>query len=408
MKKTICIVTGSRAEYGLLRPVIFRLAAIRSFVVKIVATGMHLSADFGCTYKEIEADGVPIDATIDILRYNGSAKTNNNLDTINTINTTNTTSKAIGIGIIGFAEYFAKTQPDLVVVLGDRFEIFAAATAAAVACIPIAHLHGGETTEGSLDEFFRHAISKMSYLHFTSAEPYRQRVINMGEAPDRVFNVGATGVENILRMSLMTKDELARSIDYDLNRPYALVTFHPATLEKDTALKQMEILLSAFDETDGLNYIFTKANADQYGREINHKLEAYCESKANSICFASLGVRRYLSAMKYCEMVIGNSSSGIIETPSFKKPTINIGDRQKGRICARSVLSCQPEKHAILHCINKARSGQFLREIADQENPYGDGKTSEKIATVIQDFLDNNKINLKKSFYDVKRQDHVQ
>ncbi|WP_368293719.1 UDP-N-acetylglucosamine 2-epimerase [Dehalobacter sp. TBBPA1] len=402
MKKTICVVTGSRAEYGLLRPVIFRLADTHSFVVKIAATGMHLSEDFGCTYKEIEADGFTIDAKIEILRNDGSTKTNNKLDNIDS------TAKAIGIGIIGFAEYFAKTQPDLVVILGDRFEIFAAATAAAVACIPIAHLHGGETTEGSMDEVFRHAISKMSYLHFTSAEQYRQRVINMGETPDRVFNVGSTGVENILRMPLMTKDELARSIGYDLNSPYALVTFHPTTLEKNSAMKQMEVLLSALDESEGLNYIFTKANADKYGQEINNKIEAYCEKKSNSICFASLGVWRYLSAMKYCEMVIGNSSSGIIETPSFKKPTINIGDRQKGRICAKSVLSCQPEKHAILNCISKARSQQFLGKIADQENPYGDGKTSEKIVMVIKDFLDNNKINLKKSFYDGKGQSRVQ
>lgn len=396
MKKSVCIVTGTRAEYGLLRPVIFQLAATNSFVLKIVVTGMHLSEDFGYTYQEIEADGIPIDAEIDILHNDGSN------------NTINTMSKAIGIGVIGFAEYFERTKPDLVVVLGDRFEIFAAATAAAVACIPIAHLHGGETTEGSIDEFFRHSISKMSFLHFTSTEQYRQRVINMGETPDRVFNVGATGVENILSMSLMTKDELARSIDYDLNSPYALVTFHPVTLEKDTATKQMEVLLSALDETEGLNYIFTKANADANGRAINKKIDAYCEKKANLIAFTSMGVLRYLSAMKYCELVIGNSSSGIIETPSFKKPTINIGDRQKGRICAKSVLSCEPDKYSIINCIKKARSEQFLHEIADQVNPYGDGKTSEKIVAVIKNFLDNNKINLKKCFYDVRGQDNVQ
>jgi len=387
MKKTICIVTGTRAEYGLLSPILKQLIATNSFELKVVVTGMHLAEDFGLTYKEIEADGISIDAKIDVLQNDDSNKA---------------MSKAIGIGVIGFAEYFDKTQPDMVVVLGDRFEIFAAATAAAVACIPIAHLYGGETTEGAVDEFFRHSISKMSYLHFTSTEQYRQRVINMGEAPDRVFNVGATGVENILSMPLMTKDELARSIDFDLNSPYALVTFHPVTLEKNTATKQFDDLLSALDEINGLNYIFTKANADAYGRAINKKIDAYCEEKENAIAFTSMGVLRYLSAMKYCEMVIGNSSSGIMETPSFKKPTINIGDRQKGRICAKSVISCEPEKHVIINSIDKARSQQFLQEIANQISPYGDGKTSEKIVAVIKDFLDNDKINLKKSFYDVR------
>lgn len=387
MRKSICIVTGTRAEYGLLSPIIKQLIATNSFELKIVATGMHLSEDFGFTYKEIEADGISIDAKIDVLQSDDSNKA---------------MSKAIGIGVIGFAEYFDKTQPDMVVVLGDRFEIFAAAIAAAVACIPIAHLYGGETTEGAVDEFFRHSITKMSYLHFTSAEQYRQRVINMGEAPDRVFNVGATGVENILSMPLMTKDELARSIDFDLNSPYALVTFHPVTLEKNTATKQIEDLLSALDETNGLNYIFTKANADANGRAINKKIDAYCEENENAIAFTSMGVLRYLSAMKYCEMVIGNSSSGIMETPSFKKPTINIGDRQKGRICAKSVISCEPEKHVIINSIDKARSQQFLQEIANQISPYSDGKTSEKIVAVIKDFLDNDKINLKKSFYDVR------
>ncbi|MDR3541401.1 MAG: UDP-N-acetylglucosamine 2-epimerase [Desulfosporosinus sp.] len=387
MKKTICIVTGTRADYGLLRPIIKRIIASNSFEVKIVATGMHLSEDFGLTYQEIEADGILLDAKIDVLQNDDSTKA---------------MSKAIGFGVIGFAEYFDKNRPDMLVVLGDRFEIFAAAVATATACIPIAHIHGGETTEGAVDEFFRHSISKMSYLHFTSTEQYRQRVINMGEAPDRVFNVGAVGVENILSMPLMAKDDLARSIDFDLNRPYALVTFHPVTLEKNAATKQFEDLLSALDEIKGLNYIFTKANADANGREINKKIDVYCEKNENAIAFTSMGVLRYLSAIKYCEMVIGNSSSGIIEAPSFQKPTINVGDRQKGRTCAKSVIACEPNKHSIINSINKARSRQFLLEIANQKNPYSDGKTSEKIVAVIKDFLDNDKINLKKRFYDVR------
>jgi len=386
MKKSICIVTGSRAEYGLLRPIIKQLIATNSFELKIVATGMHLSKDFGLTYKEIEADGISVDAKISVLQDDDSNQA---------------MSKAIGIGVIGFAEYFEKARPDMVVVLGDRFEIFAAATAAAVACIPITHLYGGETTEGAVDEFFRHSITKMSYLHFTSTEQYKQRIINMGEAPDRVFNVGAIGVENILSMPLMSIDELSRSIDFNMNIPYALVTFHPVTLERNTAIKQIEELLSALDQTNGLNYIFTKANADANGREINKKIAAYCEHRGNAIAFTSLGVLRYLSVMKYCKMVIGNSSSGIMETPSFKKPTINIGDRQKGRICAKSVISCEPKKQSIINSMVKAMSHQFLNEIADQVNPYGDGNTSEKIVASIKDFLIIDKINLKKSFYDV-------
>lgn len=393
MKKSICIVTGSRAEYGLLRPVILELAATHRFVLKIVVTGMHLTKEFGSTYQEIEADGISIDAKIEVLQDEDS---------------TAAMSKAIGIGVIRFAEYFEKNQPDLLIVLGDRFEIFAAATAAAVACIPIAHLHGGETTEGAVDEYFRHSISKMSYLHFTSTEEYRQRLIHMGETPDRVFNVGALGVENILRMSLLPREKLARSIGFDLNPPYALITFHPVTLEKDAAIRQIEVLLAAIEEIDGLNFIFTKSNADAYGRAINAIIDAYCEKKDNAIAFTSMGTLRYLSAMKHCEMVIGNSSSGIIETPSFNKPTINIGDRQKGRICAKSVISCKPEKHSIINSIAKARSQQFLHEIAGQVNPYGNGKTSEKIVAVLQDFLDTSPINLKKHFYDVGEQGNVQ
>ncbi|AHF07801.1 UDP-N-acetylglucosamine 2-epimerase [Desulfitobacterium metallireducens] len=387
MKKTICIVTGTRAEYGLLRTIIKKIKANNEFNIRVVATGMHLSKDFGLTYKELEADDVLIDAKLNVLQNDDSQKA---------------MSKAIGTGIIAFAEYFDKRRPDLVIVLGDRFEIFAAATAAAVACIPIAHLYGGETTEGAIDEFFRHSITKMSYLHFTSTEKYRQRVINMGESPDRVFNVGAMGVENILSMPLLPKIKLAQSINFDLEVPYALVTFHPVTLEMDAATKQLEELLAALDEINGLNFIFTKANADANGRAINKRIDEYCKDRENTTALTSLGVLRYLSAMKYCEMVIGNSSSGIMETPSFRKPTINIGDRQKGRICAKSVISCEPERQAILDTIKKARSQQFLLEIENQETPYGDGITSEKIIAVIKDFLGNDKINLKKRFYDVR------
>lgn len=392
MKKTICVVTGSRADYGLLRPLIRRLMDPDCFTLRIAATGAHLSENFGFSFHELDADGIPIDFKLDVLQNDDS-----NL----------AMSNAIGAGVIGFAAYFDKTHPDLVVLLGDRFEIFAAATAAAVACIPIAHLHGGETTEGAADEFFRHSITKMSFLHFTSTEAYRQRVIRMGEAPDRVFHVGALGVENCLNLSFMTKRQLSQSIGFDLSRPYALVTFHPVTLEKDTAMRQMEELLSALDEVTELNVLFTYANSDAGGRKINKRIETYCKSKDTAIAVASLGTRRYLSAMKFCELVIGNSSSGILEAPSLKIPTVNIGDRQKGRICAASVLSCPPVKQAILQNIRKARSKQFRREIAHQESPYGDGTASVKIAAILQDFLDHDRMNLKKNFYDGGENDHA-
>lgn len=387
MKSNICIVTGSRAEYGLLRPLIRKICNDADFVPHIVATGMHLSKEFGYTYREIENDSFYIEKKIEILQDNDSEEA---------------ISKAIGTGIIRFSEYFAAAKPDMVIILGDRFEIFAAAVAAAVGHIPISHLHGGETTEGADDEFFRHSITKMSYLHFTAAEQYRQRVIQMGEAPDRVFNVGAIGIENIKNLPILSRQELSAKINFNLNKPYCLVTFHPVTLEEGTAESQFSELLAAMDEMSGFNYIITKSNADTCGRAINRMIDSYCSGKQNVIAFTSMGILNYLSAMKYCKMVIGNSSSGIIEAPTFKKPTINIGDRQKGRILAKSVISCNPEKQDILSSMKKACSDEFNHDISNMESPFGDGNVSEKIMNTIKDFLENGRINLKKSFFDLR------
>lgn len=387
MKKTICVVTGTRAEYGLLRPLIVRMKNDADIILRIVVTGMHLSKDFGFTYKEIENDGFTIDEKIDILESNDDNEA---------------MSHAIGKGIVCFTDYFAKSKPDMVVILGDRFEIFAVATAAAISHVPIAHLYGGETTEGAVDEFFRHSITKMSYLHFTSTERYRQRVINMGESPDRVFNVGALGVENILHMPLLSKDDLSKDIGFDLSKPYALVTFHPVTLENNTAFEQFSELLDAIYEVSELNYIFTKANADPNGRLINKMIDSYCKNKDNVVSYTSLGVLRYLSAMKYCSMVIGNSSSGIEETPAFHIPTINIGDRQKGRICSESVISCNPNKQEIIKSIRIGLSNKFNQEIKNMINPFGDGNVSIKVFDTIKEFLINDRINIKKSFFDVR------
>lgn len=383
--KKICVVTGTRAEYGLLRPLIKRINEDNQLELQIIATGMHLSPEFGSTYKEIENDGFNIDEKIEILLSS---------DTPVGI------SKSIGLGIIGFADVFERLKPDMIIILGDRYEVFAAASAAMVSRIPIAHLHGGETTEGAIDEAIRHSITKMSYLHFTSTEKYRQRVIQLGEDPERVFNVGAIGIESIKELKLLNKSELEKSISFKLDKKTALVTFHPVTLENNTSKKQFKELLNALDKFKDLKIIFTKANSDTNGRIINSMIDEYVYSNKNrTIAFTSIGQLRYLSAMKYIDLVIGNSSSGIIEAPSFNVPTINIGDRQKGRTQAQSIINCKPIKQDIYYSIIKALSEKFINSIKDASNPYGNGVVSKKILMRIKESL-NTGIELKKVFYD--------
>ena len=386
MQKKICVLTATRAEYGLLRSVIKKLSEDKYFDVKIVATGAHLSPDHGLTYKEIEADGFLIDKKIEILL--GS-------DTPSSI------SKSIGLAMIGFADYFLESKPDGLIVLGDRYETLAVCIAAMNAQIPIFHLYGGETTEGAIDEAIRHSITKMSYLHFTTTQAYRNRVIQLGESPDRVFAVGATGVENILSESLMSKSELEDSISFKLDKDFAVVTFHPVTLEDSSAESQIKELLSALDYFKNFKFIITKANADANGRIINKYLDDYSKTNKNTIVIDSLGMKRYLSALKYAKLVIGNSSSGIVEVPSFKIPTVNIGDRQKGRIQAKSIINCEPEKEDIISAIKKALSVEFLLDIKTCENPYQGENSSYKIVKYIKEFFENNKIDLKKKFYDI-------
>ncbi len=383
--KKICVVTGTRAEYGLLRPLIKRINEDNQLELQIIATGMHLSPEFGSTYKEIGNDGFNIDEKIEILLSS---------DTPVGI------SKSIGLGIIGFADVFERLKPDMIIILGDRYEVFAAASAAMVSRIPIAHLHGGETTEGAIDEAIRHSITKMSYLHFTSTEKYRQRVIQLGEDPERVFNVGAIGIESIKELKLLNKSELEKSISFKLDKKTALVTFHPVTLENNTSKKQFQELLNALDKFKDLKIIFTKANSDTNGRIINSMIDEYVYSNKNrTIAFTSMGQLRYLSAMKYIDLVIGNSSSGIIEAPYFNVPTINIGDRQKGRTQAQSIINCKPIKQDIYYSIIKALSEKFINSIKDASNPYGNGVVSKKILMRIKESL-NTGIELKKVFYD--------
>ena len=347
---------------------------------------MHLSPEFGMTIQEIRADGFKPDETVEILLSS---------DTPTAI------CKSMGLAMIGYGEALQRLKPDMVVVLGDRFETFCMAAAAQVCRVPLAHIHGGETTEGAIDEAFRHSITKMSHLHFASCEAYRQRIIQLGEAPDRVFNVGALGVENIRRMSLMERSELAESIGFNLEKPYFLVTFHPVTLEKSTSEGQFQSLLDALDAFPEYNVIFTKANADTDGRIINRLIDEYAEKRPERcLAVTSLGVHRYLSAMKYATAVIGNSSSGIIEAPSFKIPTINIGDRQKGRIQAASILNCSPDANAIRQTIGRALSPAFQESLSGISNPYDRPGTCSTIVGLLEK-MDIFGIT-KKTFHDVR------
>ncbi|MCT2534643.1 UDP-N-acetylglucosamine 2-epimerase [Aquibacillus koreensis] len=383
--KKISILTATRAEYGLLKPIISKLNTVAEFDVRIVVTGAHLSPEFGLTYREIEKDGFVIDEKIEMLL---------SADTPAAI------SKSMGLAMISFADYFNRLKPDMLIVLGDRYETLAVCMSAMNERIPITHLYGGETTEGAVDESIRHAITKLSYLHFTSTEKYRSRVIQLGEQPERVFTVGAVGVENILKQRLLDKNELESSIKFKLDKPYAMVTFHPVTLENNQSAVQFQELLNVCKKYQDMKFIFTKANADTNGRIINDMIDAYLEENENAIAFTSLGMTRYLSALKYCTVVIGNSSSGLLEAPSFGIPTINIGDRQKGRLLAESVINCEPTVEGINESLKIALSSEFRHKARSTVNPYGSGNTSEKIVTIIMEFLLNNRITLKKKFYD--------
>ncbi len=384
--KRIAVVTSTRAEYGLLSPLIKKMMKTPEFDTRVVCTGMHLSPEFGLSWKEIEADSVPIDRKIEILLSS---------DTPVSI------SKSMGLAMMSFSEYFEEIKPDGIVLLGDRFEILAVCCAAMNARIPIFHIHGGEATEGLIDEAIRHSITKMSYLHFTSTYAYRKRVIQLGENPERVFCVGALGVENAINTDLMTLEELEKSIGAELGKNYAVGTFHPVTLENNSAEEQAKQLLAAIEDNKEIFFLFTKANADANGRVINDMLSEYEKKHANMLLIDSLGMKRYLSAIKHSRFVIGNSSSGLIEAPFFHVPTINIGDRQKGRIAGNTVVHCAPEKRSINEAIKKVENLSFREMIRDSVNPYGDGNTSDKILGVMIDHYKENKIDIKKKFYDI-------
>lgn len=384
-KRKICVVTGTRAEYGLLRWVIDGIANSPVLQLQLIATGMHLSPEFGLTVQEIEADGYRIDRKVEML-----------LSSDTPVGIT----KSMGLGMIGFADALSELQPDLLLVLGDRFEIFAGASAALIARIPIGHIHGGEATEGVIDESIRHSITKMSHYHFVATDEYRRRVIQLGESPNRVFQVGGLGVDNITHMELLSRHELEVDIDFQFLSKNLLITYHPVTLEKDTSSGQMDQLLSALAELKDTGLIFTMPNADTDGRIIIEKIQQFCNENANAKMYTSLGQLRYFSCINSVDGVVGNSSSGLAEVPSFKKATINIGDRQRGRLKATSVIDCEPKALSILQAINHSFSTEFRKQLKMSENPYGSGGASNAILR----FLESTSFELKsfkKSFHDL-------
>lgn len=384
MNRRICVVTGTRAEYGLLYWPMREVQDDFNLDLQIVATGMHLSPEFGLTYQQIEKDGFTIDETVEMLLSS---------DTPVGI------AKSIGLGTIGFAGAFKRLSPDIVVLLGDRFEILAAAQAAMVARIPIAHIHGGETTEGAIDESIRHAITKMAHLHLTTAAPFRKRVIQMGESPERVFNVGAPGLDHLKRLDLLDREAFEASIDFKIEEPTFLITYHPATLGDTSSEQDINQLLAGLDTFPEATLIFTKSNADADGRIINQHIEAYVEQhKSRARVYTSLGQRRYLSALHHVDVVIGNSSSGIIEAPAVPVATVNIGDRQKGRLRADSVIDVSTDTKSIMQGIEQALSDSFQKSIEDVSSPYGDGEASPRICQHLK-AVDTS--NLMTSFHDL-------
>ena len=384
--KKVLVFTSTRAEYGLLKGVIHEIAQSNKLQLQLLVSGTHLSADFGMTINEIKDNGFQADEAIEMIVSH---------DTPTGI------CKSMGLAMIGYGEALIRRSPDILVILGDRYEAFCAAAAAQICRVPVAHIHGGEATEGLIDEAFRHAITKMSLLHFASCEAYRQRIIQLGEAPERVFNVGALGVENIRRTPLMTRGELAEAMGCSFEKPYFLVTFHPVTLEQSTADGQFQALLEALDAFPEHNLIFTKTNADTDGRVINRLIDDYAgRHPKRCLAVTSLGMRLYLSVMKFASAVIGNSSSGILEAPSFKVPTVNIGDRQKGRIQAASTLNCAPDASAIRQTIGRALSPDFQESLAGISNLYDRPGTCSTIVRLLEKMDITG--STKKSFHDVR------
>lgn len=385
MARRIAVVTGTRADYGLLYWLVHDLHAAPDFELQLVVTGMHLMARFGRTVEVIERDGFPIAAKVDLRLEDDSSLA---------------VARAIGTGTAGLADAFTRLQPDWVVILGDRFEALAAACAAFTLRLPIAHLHGGEITEGALDDGYRHAITKLAALHFTAAKPYRRRVIQMGEPSERVYNVGAPGLEHWVRTPLLSRSELERALDFELGEPTLLVTFHPVTLDEGSPADQCRELLAALDAFGQARIVFTMPNADPGGAAIIPLLEEYVARHPQRCrLFASLGQQRYLSLLRHVQAVVGNSSSGIIEAPSAGCATVNIGDRQRGRLRAASVIDCAPRRSDIEAAIRRALDPAFRATLREVRNPYGDGHVAARILRVLREA--DPRALLRKPFHDL-------
>lgn len=379
-KRKICVITGTRAEYGFLYWLMREIQDDPHFELQVIATGAHLSPEFGSTYKVIEEDGFVINEKIEMLLSSDTAVG---------------VSKSLGLATIGFADAYNRLKPDMAVILGDRYEMLAAAQAALIAKIPIAHLMGGDTTEGAFDEAIRHSISKMAQLHFVSNELSARRVKQLGENPENIYNVGSPAIDYIRKVKLLNRDELEKEIDFKFQTRNLLVTFHPATLDNTSSSSQYEELLKALDRLeDHTGIIFTRANADNESRIINQMTEDFVRRHPTAKAFTSLGQVRYLSVLSQVNGVVGNSSSGLTEAPSFKIPTVNIGDRQKGRLQPSSVINCEPEALAIEEALKKA----FAMDCSQVRNPYGDGESSARIIAVLRTIPDY-QVLLKKHFF---------
>lgn len=366
----ICVVTGSRAEYGLLRGLMSAIASDPSTSLQILATAMHLDEAYGGTYREIENDGFVIDRMVPL-----DLSDNSGLGV----------ARATGAGTSAIGQAYSELAPDIVIILGDRYEAFAAAAAAVLLGLPIGHIHGGEITEGAIDEYLRHAITKLSSLHFASTEPYCRRIIQMGEHPDRVHWVGAPGVENIRGLDLPTAVEIEAKVGFVVDDDVVLVTFHPETRDSTPAEDQVQPLLDALDRNRHLRIVFTKANADAGGRKINDKIEEFAaNNRDRTFVAASLGVETYLAVMREAAAVVGNSSSGIIEAPSMKTPTVNIGDRQKGRVRAASVIDTPSDATAISEALDKIKNEAAGWPDERFENPYERAGTAQAILAHIK------------------------
>ena len=387
--RTVAVVTGSRAEYGLLRPVLQKLLS-SSLTLKLAVTGSHLSRDYGRTVSEIENDGIPIAEKIDILKFQDSD---------------NPVAETVAYTLRVFSDWFKKEKPDVVLLLGDRYEIFAVAQAAAMTGVPIAHISGGDVTLGAADEYYRHCITKMAALHFPSCKDSADRLLRMGEQPDRVFLVGGLGDENIRNMPKMTAEELSADLDFNLTAPFALVTFHPETgAGHADPLLQMEELLSAMEDahrSEGLRYLITKSNADQGGAQINEVWDRWVSARADhALSVTSLGVRRYLSAMSHAALVLGNSSSGVVETPTFGVPAINIGDRQNGRLICDNVLCVPAKREQILKAVRTAMTDGFISKAKKTVSPYYGKDPSGSIVRILEEWASSPELREPKKFYD--------